>query len=95
MTDREQAIELLNQTHKFPDCVMFKVIGVNANEFVSRIVAAVRHQLQHATDPPFRTRETAGGRHVSITLEPMIQSAEEVLTVYECIQQIDGVVMVM
>ena len=43
----------------------------------------------------YSTRSTPGGKHVAVTLEPVIDSAEQVLDVYDCIRQVDGVVMTM
>jgi putative lipoic acid-binding regulatory protein len=74
---------------------MFKVIGRVENGFMARVVAAVREELAEEVDPPYKVRGTAGGRHVSITLEPQIQSARQVLAVYRRIQKMPGLVMLM
>jgi hypothetical protein len=58
-------------------------------------VAALRGAQQLDFDPPFRTRETPHGRHISVTLEPTVSSAEEVLEIYRWIRQVDGVVTLM
>ncbi len=89
------SIELLEFTHEFPCQYIFKVIGKAEDGFVSRVVAAVREQLNRDADPVYRFRETSGGRHVSITLEPFFQSAEEVMSVYGCLQGITGLVMLL
>jgi len=91
--DKMPAIELLEATHTFPGTYMFKVIGRAENGFAARVVAAVRDELTDATDPPYRVRETHGGRHVAVTLEPTVQTAQQVLAVYQRIQQIVGLVM--
>ncbi|MCY2968881.1 MAG: DUF493 domain-containing protein, partial [Planctomycetota bacterium] len=77
------SVELLEETHSFPCQFMFKVIGMTDDGFVARAVAAVRSQLAEDVDPPFRIRHTAGGRHVSITFEPRVQNAWEVIGVYQ------------
>jgi putative lipoic acid-binding regulatory protein len=87
------AIELLERTHVFPGPYMFKVIGRVENGFVARVVAGVRDELEALADPPFRVRATAGGRHVSVTLEPTVQSANQVLAVYRRMRGITGLVM--
>jgi putative lipoic acid-binding regulatory protein len=92
---RQEAIDLLNATHDFPTYLMIKVVGVNDVSFVSRVVVAVREQLSHTEDPSFRTRETPGGRHVSVTLEPWIDYAEQVLLVYDRLRTIEGVVFLL
>jgi putative lipoic acid-binding regulatory protein len=87
------SIELLESTHHFPCPYMFKVIGRVENGFVARVVAAVRDELSHPADPPFKLRQSAGGRHIAVTLEPVVQTGHEVLAVYRRIQQTDGLVM--
>ena len=87
------AIELLEATHEFPGRYMFKVIGRSERAFVARVVAAVREELAEEIDPPFRVRETAGGKHVAVTLTPMVQTAEQVLAVYSRIRKMAGLVM--
>jgi putative lipoic acid-binding regulatory protein len=89
------SIELLENTHRFPGPYMFKVIGRVENGFVARVVAAVREELAERVDPPFSVRETAGGRHVSVTLEPQVQTAQQVLAVYRRIRQMAGLVMLL
>jgi putative lipoic acid-binding regulatory protein len=87
------AIELLESTHQFPGPYMFKVIGRSENGFVARVVAAVRDELAEPADPPFKVRETTGGRHVAITLDPTVQTAQQVLAVYRRIQRMAGLVV--
>jgi putative lipoic acid-binding regulatory protein len=87
------SIELLENTHHFPCPYMFKVIGRVENGFVARVVAAVRDELAHAADPPFKFRQSVGGRHVSVTLEPMVQTGRQVLAVYRRLKQTQGLVM--
>jgi putative lipoic acid-binding regulatory protein len=91
--DRLASIELLERTHTFPGPYMFKAIGKIERGFVARVVAGVRDALDAGTDPPFRVRETANGKHVSVTVEPVVQSAEQVLAVYRRIQTTAGLIM--
>jgi putative lipoic acid-binding regulatory protein len=74
---------------------MFKVIGRAEAGFVARVVAAVREELAHNADPPYRVRQAAGGRHVAITLEPQVQTGHQVLAVYRRIQGVTGLVMLL
>jgi len=89
------SIELLQKTHQFPGPYMFKVIGKVEDGFAARVVAAVREVLADTMDPPFRLREAVGGRHVSVTLEPTVQTAQQVLAVYQRIRRMTGLVMIM
>jgi uncharacterized protein len=89
------SIELLERTHVFPGPYMFKIIGRVEDGFIARIVAAVREELAAPVDPPYRVRESAGGRHVSVTLEPTVQTASQVLAVYRRIRNTAGLVMML
>jgi uncharacterized protein len=87
------AIELLESTHRFPCPYMFKVIGRVEAGFMARVVAAVRDELGQEADPPFKFRHTAGGRHVSVTLEPVVQTGRQVIDIYRRIQRTAGLVL--
>jgi putative lipoic acid-binding regulatory protein len=88
--NEQPAIALLEANHTFPGPYIFKAIGLVENGFVARVVAAVRDELGRTVDPPFRVRETAGGRHVSVTLEPIVETAQQVLMVYKRIRHTAG-----
>ena len=87
------SVELLEQTHSFPGPYMFKVIGRAEDGFVARVVAAVREELAQNTDPPYRLQSTASGRHVSVTVEPTVDTGEQVLAVYRRVRQTAGLVV--
>jgi putative lipoic acid-binding regulatory protein len=87
------AIELLENTHTFPGPYTFKVIGRSEKGFVARTVAAVRDELACAVDPPYKTRDTRGGQHVAVTLEPEVRSAWQVLAVYRRLRAMAGLVL--
>jgi putative lipoic acid-binding regulatory protein len=91
--DELPAIELLESTHDFPGVYVFKVIGRSEGAFAERVVAAARDALGWDVDPPFRVRAAAGGRHVSVTLEPHLATAHEVLAVYRRLRATNGLVM--
>jgi putative lipoic acid-binding regulatory protein len=90
---RIPAIDLLEATHQFPGPYVFKVIGKEENGFVARAVAAVREELAQPIDPPFSVRESAGGRHVAVTLQATVQTAEQVLAVYQRVSKLAGLVV--
>lgn len=95
MTDRQQSLDILNATHIFPSPVMVKVIGENHDTFVARVVSAVRDEMAAESDPPYTIREARNGRHISITLEPHMSDAEQVLAVYDRLRTLPGVLMLM
>jgi putative lipoic acid-binding regulatory protein len=93
--DELPLIELLEKTHTFPGVYVFKVIGRSEGAFAERVVAAVRDELACAVDPPFRVRQTRGGRHVAVTVEPPVATAQQVLAVYRRLRTTAGLVMVL
>ena len=84
------SVELLESTHQFPCEYVFKAIGHASDEFVARVVAAVRVALALDNDPPFRVRAAASGRHLAVTLTPEVRSGEQVLAVYSRIRETAG-----
>jgi putative lipoic acid-binding regulatory protein len=91
--DSLPSLELLEANHTFPCPYQFKVIGRVENGFIGRVVAAVREELEFAVDPAYSVREARGGRHVAVTLEPMLPSAEHVLAVYRRLGALEGLVL--
>jgi putative lipoic acid-binding regulatory protein len=86
-------VELLESTHSFPGTYTFKVIGVADGGFEARVVAAVREALHFENDPPYSVRESRGGKHQAITLEPTVPEAAAVVAVYERLVTVPGIVM--
>ena len=89
------SVELLEARHPFPCVYTFKVIGKADENFMARVVAAVRHELGLEVDPNYSLRSTKNGRHVSITLDPYCESPQQVLAVYSRLSGMDGVVMLL
>ena len=88
-------LELLESTHTFPGKYIFKVIGAADDNFMGRVVAAVRSELEESIEPAFSFRKTSGERHVCVTIEPPVKSGEHVLAIYQSLQGIDGLVMLL
>jgi putative lipoic acid-binding regulatory protein len=93
--DRLPAIELLEATHTFPCPYTFKVIGLTDDNFVGRVLQAVRSQLPADAEPSFSTRQTAGRKHVSVTIEPTLDSADHVLAIYSELSELQGLVLML
>lgn len=88
-------IELLESTHNFPCRYTFKIIGENVDDFPGRVVEAMRTALEASVNPPHTLRETAGGRHVSVSMEPVLRSANQVLEAYRALYATSGVVLIL
>ncbi|MBX3441703.1 MAG: DUF493 domain-containing protein [Planctomyces sp.] len=91
--DYAPSVELLEATHVFPGPYMFKVVGHTSDNFVGRVVSTVRCGLPEDLEPAFSTRRTANGRHVCVTIEPELPTAEAVIELYARLRDVDGVVM--
>lgn len=87
--------ELLDEMHSFPGRFVFKAIGKSSDDFTSRVVAAVRSTLEQEFDAPYEVRQTTGGRHVAVTIEPWVESSQEVIEVFAAIRDLEGLVMLM
>lgn len=87
--------ELLEATHTFPGRFVFKAIGKGHEPFIAEVVTVVRRELAVEFDPPYETNYSSGGRHVSVTLTPHVESADQVLAIYGAIQRVEGLVMLM
>lgn len=90
-----ESLQLLLATHQFPGPFTFKVIGKDADGFVARVVQAVRESLHVSIDPPYRLQPSSSGRLVSVTIEPHVFTAEEVLAVYKELSQTPGVMLML
>lgn len=91
MTDRKRMHERLNAVHSFPETYIFKVIGANTQDFISRVIQAAINAMggKHTLD--VSTRESTAGRHVSVTLAAEVDDADTVLDVYELLGAVQGV----
>lgn len=83
-------IELLESTHPFPGSFQFKAIGQAEDDFEGRVVAAVREELAAASDLDHSVRMTPGGRHIALTLDVTVQSAQQVLAIYARLREVRG-----
>lgn len=89
------SLEVLQAAHTFPCVFTIKAIGKAEGGFAARAVAAVRDEIGGEADPPFRLSETSGGRHVSVSLDITMASAEQVIGVYRCLQVLEGLVLLL
>lgn len=88
-------LELLKASHKFPGDYTFKVIGKADNGFLGRTLAAARAAAKLEKDPEFTVRQSAGGKHVAVTLQVPTESAESVIEIYKVLGKLDGLQMLM
>jgi putative lipoic acid-binding regulatory protein len=90
MSDHRPSEELLESVHSFPGTYQMKVIGAAGGDFTARVLALVAEELAAASDIDHTLRETPDGRHVAITLDITVQSAEQVRAIYSRIRELEG-----
>jgi putative lipoic acid-binding regulatory protein len=88
--DHRPSVELLESTHSFPGEFKIKAIGSADDDFENRIIEAVSAILPARSDLDYSVRSTPGGRHVAITLDLTVQTAEQVRAIYAEIQEVKG-----
>jgi uncharacterized protein len=87
--------ELLDAIHEFPCEFLIKVIGTTKDNFIGRVIEAIVAVELKETDVSYTSRETAGGRHTSVSITVIAQTSEHVMKIYAAIREVHGVVMVM
>lgn len=95
MNTEHDPIDLLESNHTFPGTFQIKAIGRTQDDFEARIVAAVHEQLAAPSDLDHSIRTTSGGRHVALTLEVSVQSAQQVLAIYARLREVEGLVVLL
>jgi len=53
----------------------------------------MREALAGDTDPPYRIRETSGGRYMAVTFQPDVQDAQQVIAIYRRLSVLEDLVM--
>lgn len=90
MIEEDNPLDLLESVHSFPGVYQIKAIGSVEGEFVERVIEAVVAELISPGHAEHRVRSTPGGRHVAITFDLQVQSAQQVRDIYAAIRAIDG-----
>lgn len=93
--DQPPSLDALETTHHFPGVYQIKAIGSADDDFERRVVEAVVAQLSGPSEVDTRVRTTPGGRHVALTLEVQVQSAEHVRAIYASIRRVEGLTLLL
>lgn len=91
--DHRPSQELLESTHAFPGVYQIKAIGLAEDDFAGRVVEAVVAELVGPSELDYSVRSTPGGRHVAVTLEITVQTAEQVRGIYGRIHELKGLTL--
>ena len=91
--DHRPSVELLESIHLFPGIYKIKAIGLADDDFESRVIEAVCSNLAARSDLDYSIRSTPGGRHVAVTLDITVQTAEQVRAIYADIHALKGLTL--
>ena len=91
--DHRPSEDLLESNHAFPGTYQIKAIGTADDDFVGRVVEAVVGELATPSELDHTVRATPGGRHVSLTMEMTVQTAEQVRAIYAAIREVKGLTL--
>ena len=88
-------LESLETNHQFPGKYTFKAIGGNPEIFAPAVIAAVAEVLELSDEPPHSVKQTPNGRHISVTLTLIMETPQHVIRIYQRLQTLDNLVMLM
>ena len=91
--DTRPSLDLLESTHFFPGVYQIKAIGVTDEDFEARVVEAVVSQLASPSELDYTVRTTPGGRHVAITIDVTVQTAQQVREIYASLGELKGLTL--
>ena len=94
MVQRDEFLEKLNAAHAFPCSYTFKLIGPAEARIEKDALDIVESEMP-GTAPIVRTRHSAKGNHLSVTLVLPMPDAESVAHMYERFYAIDGLRMML
>ncbi len=93
--DADAADDLLVSHHQFPGTYRIKAIGTTSGDFPARVIAAAAEELAGPGEVESEVRETAGGRHVAVTLDLTVQTPEQVRAIYARLRQVEGLTLLL
>ena len=91
--DHRPSLDLLESTHSFPGVYQIKAIGTADRDFETRVVETVVSELAGASEVDYTVRTTPGGRHVALTLDITVQTAEQVRGIYASLRELKGLTL--
>src|SRR4051812_16631391 len=91
--DHRPSIDLLESTHQFPGVYQIKAIGLATSDFENRVIEAAVTELAGPSELDYSVRTTPNGRHVALTLDLTVQTAEQVRGIYARIRELEGLTL--
>ncbi|SIN97335.1 hypothetical protein SAMN05444166_1855 [Singulisphaera sp. GP187] len=91
--DTRPSLDLLESTHFFPGVYRIKAIGITDENFEARVIEVVGLQLASPSEIDYTVRTTPGGRHIAITIDATVQSAQQVREIYALLGELKGLTL--
>ena len=91
----DSLLESLETGHTFPGSYTFKVIGRNPDSFARTVIMAVAEELSLEHEPPHSAKQTPNGRHISITLTLTVETPQHIIKVYQRLQTLDDLIILL
>jgi uncharacterized protein len=88
--DQRPPLDLLESVHQFPGVFQIKAIGLVEHDFEARVVEVVTTELASPSEFDYSARTTPGGRHVALTLDITVRTADQVRQIYARIRELQG-----
>lgn len=83
-------LELLKEMHEFPEMFTFKAIGDHHAEFAADILNHVVAAIGPSRELVHSVRLSAQGNHAAVTVQVLLNTADEVHGVYEELLKVRG-----
>ena len=91
--EKQRLRELLESQHHFPGSYTFKVIYRSEEGMTARICDAIGQATGiDIKEDDLSVRESSSANFLSMTLEIEVQSAQDVLDVYEVLSKVENIV---
>lgn len=95
-TERDRLVALLEANHRFPGPFFLAVIAVNEDDVGVAIRAAVQDGVDTVVaDDAWEVRASSAGRFLSHRVTVAVDSAADVLGLYDRLRRVRGVVAVL
>ena len=88
-------IELLEAVHQFPGNYTFKIIAENEATIIERVVDQMKQICPRLKDVPYTSRLTENKKYLSITIDIVVESAQEIHTLYNSLLKVSGIVLML
>lgn len=89
------SLDLLKANHSFPGPYTFKVIVENRDGVLEQVNGLLEKAAGRALTGNKTARESTGGKHVSLTFDLVVMTAEEVHVIYAAMHTVPNVVLIL